>query len=185
MQPDRNPLRRRTDRVEALIFGGLVVAAAAGAPLAAITASGWAHAGATRAAHVQQETRHQVQAVLLAPPGAVISGYTVTGRTPAAAAWTAPSGVQRTGQISVPADSTQGTAITVWTDQAGNVISPPLTPAQIADQSTFAALITAAAILLALLLTAVATRLLANRRRMAAWTADWVVTAPMWNRQRW
>jgi hypothetical protein len=24
-----------------------------------------------------------------------------------------------------------------------------------------------------------------NRRRMAAWDADWVVTARVWNRQRW
>ena len=28
-------------------------------------------------------------------------------------------------------------------------------------------------------------RQLANRRRMTAWDADWVTTAPMWNRQRW
>src|SRR5712691_4314827 len=123
VRPDRNPLRRRTDRVEAFIFGGLVVAAAAGAPLAASTASDWAHAGATREAHVQQETRHQVQAVLLAAPRAAVSGYTVNGMTPARATWTAPSGVQRTGQVSVPPDAAKGTAITVWTDQAGNVTS--------------------------------------------------------------
>ena len=28
-------------------------------------------------------------------------------------------------------------------------------------------------------------RQLLNRRRMAAWEADWIVTAPAWNRQRW
>ena len=32
---------------------------------------------------------------------------------------------------------------------------------------------------------AAAIRQLANRRRMAAWDADWVTTAPLWNRQRW
>jgi hypothetical protein len=32
---------------------------------------------------------------------------------------------------------------------------------------------------------AVATRQLFNRRRMAAWEADWLATAPAWNRQRW
>src|SRR2546421_182989 len=31
VRPDRNPLRRRWDRVEAFIFGGLVIVAAAGA----------------------------------------------------------------------------------------------------------------------------------------------------------
>jgi hypothetical protein len=186
VRPDRNPLRRRSDRIEAFIFCGLVVAAAAGAPLAAMTASDWAHASAARAAHVQQETRRQVQAVLVAPPRAAGAGYTVDGMIPARAQWTAPNGVPRTGQISVPTNSTTGMTITVWTDQAGNVTSPPLTPAQVADQGTFAALVTVAAIVLACLLTAVATRILVNRRRMAAWTADWVVTAPLWNRQqRW
>ena len=185
MRPDRNPLRRRTDRVEALILGGLVAVAAAGAPVAAVAASDWAHAGATRAAHAQQETGHRVQAVLLAPPRAVAGGYAVNGMTPASATWTTPGGVRRTGQVSVPADSARGTTITVWTDQAGNVTSPPLTPAQIADQGTFAALVTVAAIVLACLLATVTTRLLVNRCRMAAWTADWAVTAPMWNRQRW
>ena len=32
---------------------------------------------------------------------------------------------------------------------------------------------------------AAAIRQLMNRRRMAAWDADWVATAPTWNRQRW
>jgi hypothetical protein len=30
-----------------------------------------------------------------------------------------------------------------------------------------------------------AIRQLLNRRRMAAWEADWSVTEPAWNRQRW
>src|SRR6266700_5044719 len=118
VRPDGNPLRRRSDRVEAFIFGGLVVVAAAGAPVAATVAGDWAHADTARAAQVQQETRHQVQAVLLSPPRGTVSGYTINGMSPAMAQWTAPSGGQRTGRI-------------------------------------------------------------------AAWTADWAVTAPMWNRQRW
>jgi hypothetical protein len=185
MRPDRNPLRRRSDRVEAFIFGGLIVVAAAGAPVAATVAGDRAHADTVRAAQVQQETRHQVQAKLLAPPRATVSGYTINGMAPAMAQWTAPGGVQRTGQIAVPSDSAGGTAITLWTDQAGNVTSPPLTPAQVADQGTLMAFVAAALTIVACLLAAVATRIVVNRRRMAAWTADWEVTAPMWNRQRW
>ena len=37
--PDRNPLRRTTDRVETCLLAGLFVAAAAGAPFAAQAAS--------------------------------------------------------------------------------------------------------------------------------------------------
>jgi hypothetical protein len=185
VRPDRNPLRRRLDRVEAFIFGGLVVVAAAGAPVTATVASDRVHADGARAAQVQQETRHQVQAVLLASPRTTISGYTVNGMSPALAQWTAPGGMLRTGQIPVPADSAKGTYLTVWTDQAGNVTGPPMTAAQVATQGTLMALVTVAAIVAACLLAAVATRIVVNRRRMTAWTADWAVTAPMWTRQRW
>jgi hypothetical protein len=185
VRPDRNPLRRRWDRVEAFIFGGLAVVAVAGAPVAATLAGGWAHADTARAAQVQQETRHQVRAVLLAAPRATVGGYTINGMAPAMARWTAPSGGQRTGEIAVPSHSAKGTAIKLWIDQAGEMTSPPLTPSQVADQGTLMALVAAAMTIAACLLAAVATRVAVNRRRMVAWTADWAVTAPMWNRQRW
>jgi len=108
VRPDRNPLRRKSDRVEAFIFGGLVVVAAAGAPVAAAMAGGWAHADTARAAQVQRETRHQVRAVLLAAPHATVSGYTINGMSPAMARWTAPSGVRRTGQIAAVGESSTG-----------------------------------------------------------------------------
>jgi hypothetical protein len=185
VRPDGNPLRRRWDRVEAFIFGGLVVVAAAGAPVAATMAGNWAHADSARAARMQQATRHQVRAELLAAPRASVGGYTINGMAPAMARWTAPSGVQRTGEIAVPSDSAKGTVVALWTDQAGQETSPPLTASQVADQGTLMALVSVALTVAACLLAAVATRIVVNRRRMAAWTADWVVTAPMWNRQRW
>jgi hypothetical protein len=185
VRPDRNPLRRRWDRVEAFIFGGLVIVAAAGAPVAATMAGNWAHADSARAARVQHATRHPVRAVLLAAPHASVSGYAINGMAPAMARWTAPSGGQRTGEITVPSDSPKGTVVTLWTDQAGEETSPPLTASQVADQAILMALVSAALTVAACLLAAVATRIAVNRRRMAAWTADWVVTAPMWRRQRW
>jgi hypothetical protein len=76
--PDHNPLRRRLDRIEAAVVGGLVVAFLAGAPLAALTvervvwhaASGAARAEQTRgrAAHLPQ--RHaQARRSLVGPRG--------------------------------------------------------------------------------------------------------------------
>jgi hypothetical protein len=185
VRPDRNPLRRRLDRAEAFIFGGLVVAAVAGAPVAATVAGGWAHADGARAAQVQRETRHQVRAVLQDSPHATAGGYTINGVSPALVQWTTPGGAQRAGQVPVAAGSAKGTAVTIWIDQAGNVTGPPMTAAQVTDQVTLTVLATVAAITVACLLTAAATRIVVNRRRMAAWTADWEVTAPMWNRQRW
>jgi hypothetical protein len=52
--PDRNPLRRTLDRVEAVVVGGLAVAFLAGAPLAAVTAGHLAYSAASRTAYTQR-----------------------------------------------------------------------------------------------------------------------------------
>jgi hypothetical protein len=185
VRPDGNPLRRKLDRVEAVIFGGLLVIAVAGAPVAATLGGHWAYASSQQAARVQQETSHRVRAELLAVPGAPPGGYSVPSLVVAQARWTAPDGAVRTGEITVPAASVRGEAVAIWTDPAGDLTSTPLTPAQVADQGTFG---TATGVVLTLVTVFVAagiTRFLVNRRRMAAWAADWAVTAPVWTRQRW
>ena len=145
--------------------------------------SHWAHVSAQRTARVQREISHPVRAELLAVPGTAPNGYSVTATIAAQAQWTAPAGAVRIGEISVPEDSFKGEIVTIWTDRAGDVTSPPMTLAQIAAQGTFGAVSGAVLTLVTLLFTAGVTRLLVNRRRLAAWDADWAVTAPMWTRQ--
>jgi hypothetical protein len=184
MRPDRNPLRRRWDRVEAFIFGGLLVAAAAGAPVAAVTGGHWAHASAQQAAAAERLASHQVRAVLLAVPGTSPSGYSVTATVAAQARWTAPAGTTRTGEIPVPADSFRGEFYTIWTDTAGDLTHAPMTAAQVADEGTFGMVVGVLLTLVTVGVVAGFTRLVVNRRRIAGWDADWAVTAPMWTRQR-
>jgi hypothetical protein len=185
MRPDRNPLRRRSDRVEAFIFGGLLVVAAAGAPVAAVAGGHWAHASAQQAAVIERQTSHQVRAVLLAVPGnSSPSGYSVTATVAAQARWTAPAGTTRTGEIPVPADSFKGEFYSIWTDTAGDLTHAPMTAAQVADEGTFGMVVGALLTLVTLGVLAGFTRLVVNGRRIAGWDADWAVTAPMWTRQR-
>jgi len=73
--PDRNPLWRAMDRVEAMIVGGLVAAFLAGAPLAAVAAGHAAYGIASRTAHAQQATWRQVPAW----PSAAAPGHAVDG----------------------------------------------------------------------------------------------------------
>jgi hypothetical protein len=185
VRPDGNPLRRRLDRVEAVIFGALIVAAMAGAPVAAALGGHWAYVSAQQAARVQRETSHQVQAVLLAVPGSSPGGYSVTPLVAVQARWTAPNGAVRTGEIAVPAASVKDKTVPVWTDSAGDLTSTPMTPAQVADQGTFGTAIAVVLTLVTLFVAAGITRFIVNRRRIAAWAADWAVTAPVWTRQRW
>jgi hypothetical protein len=182
LRPDGNPLRRRWDRVEAFIFGGLLVAAAVAAPVAAMAGSHWAYTSARQAARLQRETSYRVPARLLAVPATRPSA--VTAMVAARAQWTAPTGATRTGVIPVLAGSVRGDVVTIWTDQAGNLTSPPMTPAQVAEQGTFGSVGGVALTVVTLLVATGITRILVNRRRLTAWDADWAVTAPMWTRQR-
>jgi hypothetical protein len=185
LRPDRNPLRRTSDRVESYLLAGLLVAALAGAPFAAKAASHAAYAGALRAEQAQLATKHQTRAVLTRPAGSDDSTYTLSTAVLAQATWTSATGVRQTGDVLALAGSPKGTAVTIWTDAQGNLTSPPLQLSQVAGQADVAALGAIVAIVALYLCATGVVRYVMYRRRMAAWDADWAVTAQTWNRQRW
>jgi hypothetical protein len=185
LRPDRNPLRRKTDRVEAYLLAGLFVAAAAGAPLAAQTASAAAYASAQRTHQEQLATRHLVPAVLTQAAGSSVNGYTLSVDVPTKATWTSVTGVVRTGEVLALAGTAKGTPAHVWTDNRGDLVTPPMTQAQVAGQGDAAAIGAAAGVVVAFLGGAGLIRAVLYRRRLKAWEADWLFTAPTWNRQSW
>ena len=183
MRPDRNPLRRTSDRVETCLLAGLFAALAAAAPFAAQSASHAAYAGALRAQHAQLAASHLVRAeltqVILDPS----SAYTLSPDVSAVATWTSVTGVRSTGQVLAPDGSKKGNIISVWTDATGNLVSTPLLTSQVSSDGQLAAFGAVAGLGALWLGSAAAARLVLNRRRMAAWDADWLVTAPAWNRR--
>src|SRR5690349_9503987 len=64
-RPDRNPLRRTSDRVETAVLAALFLAFAAGGPFVALASGSAVHAIANRTQLAQQSSRYQVTAVLL------------------------------------------------------------------------------------------------------------------------
>lgn len=174
--PDRNPLRRRCDRVEAAILAGLVAAFVLGGSLAALAAGQWAYDSALRTEHADEAAWHQVAAVLLT---------TAEAWSPATAQarWTAPHGVRRTAWVPAPAGAPAGTSVRVWVDAAGRPAEPPLRHSQVEGQAVMAAI--AAVVALAMLLGSAGlfARHVADRRRLAAWDAQWRATGPQWSRR--
>jgi hypothetical protein len=179
--PDRNPLRRRLDRVEGVVVGGLAVAFLAGAPLATVAAWHVACSYGARTAHAQQAAWHRVPAVLLAT--APTSGY--TGYQPEVRArWIAPDGAERTGTVPAPPGQRAGSTVMVWADAAGRLTGPPLQAQQVRGQAFLAAVL--APVLLGEMLLAAGqlAHYLLGRRRLVAWDAEWRATGPQWTRQR-
>src|SRR6516162_8453564 len=132
--PDHNPLRRRWDRTEALILGGLLTAFVIGGTLAALIAGRWAYEGALHARHAELAASHQIPAVLLATASLQSAEYYASAN----AWWRAPDGTRHTGQVFAPAGSPAGTKVMVWVDAEGRLAGPPLRPSQVQGQGVLA-----------------------------------------------
>lgn len=174
--PDRNPLRRTSDRMEAAVVGWLAAALLVGAPLAALSAGRLSYDAGVSAQHAQQAWR-QIPAVLLidAPDAAPDGPARAAGSL---AYWTAPNGAQRVGRVPAPPDARAGTVLRVWVDASGRLAGSPVPRRQVELQAALAGLLAAAGLVLVLLGTAALARFVIARRRLAAWAAEWQATAP-------
>ncbi len=182
-RPDRNPLRRGSDRVETAVFALLLTVFITAAPFAAHGAASWSHAASARAERVQQTSSRQVPAVLL--EAAINFGSNLYGTErgwDADARWRAPNGRGQTALIPVPARARAGSTVLIATDQAGQLIVP-WSPSEVAARADIASTLAVAALAVALIVTGALTRWALDRRRLAAWDAEWLARGP-WRAQR-
>ena len=183
---DRNPLRRRTDRIEAVIRLATLVLLLAGVPMATLAVGREADHLALGQAYAQRAADHQVTAVLLqqAPAAEVPDPYTSVQMTLVLARWQPPGQPSRTGQVLAPVGARAGSTVRVWIDASGAVTGPPPDHRVIAGDVCIAALVTfLVASMLVLGSSALARRAL-DRRRLSAWDAEWRVTGPRWSGHR-
>lgn len=181
-----NRLRRRMDRIEAWITAGLLVVFLVGAPLSWFAAGRWAEQGVVREQHAQQSWR-QVAAVLLEAAPAEPQFEFGLPWNPAVmvlAHWMGPDGKDQIGQIPVKAGSWVGRTVQVWVDTLGRPTGPPLPASVLAERVTSAKTLAPATLALLLLGLGWLVRRVMNRRRLAAWEADWALTGPRWTRRR-
>lgn len=178
MRPDRNPLRRTSDRVEAAVLAMLVVAFLVGAPFIALASAGWALATGHRTEVAEQASWHQVAARVLKVTPEADGAY--TGLSQAQARWTAPDGKAVTGEISVQPDTVAGATVRLWTTSDGQVTGPPLQDAQVMGQAEFDAALSVVVLAALLAITGLLARWVLERRRLAAWDAEWRATGPRW-----
>jgi hypothetical protein len=183
--PDRNPLRRASDRAEATVVAAALLIFLIGGPLLALVAGHWAGAAALRVERAQQASWRHVPAVLLANAGSAFGvGYGGVSSTEVKARWTAPDGQVRTGEVPAVPGARAGSTVRIWVDSIGEQTGPPLRHDQATGQA-FLATVTAPLALGAVLLCAASLTIQAlDRRRLALWDADWQVTEPRWSSSR-
>ncbi|MEU7942740.1 Rv1733c family protein [Microbispora bryophytorum] len=185
-RPDRNPLRRRSDRVEAAL---------AAAALAAVLFAVWPAALAARAVYddgiaaerAGSGTRQLVEVTLVetasieAAPAVQANGRGLPAVSPAR--WTLPSGEVREGVVPAALLLRDGPAnARLWVDAAGRPVAPP---PQRAETMTRAGLAAAGAVasvaVLAWACFALARGWL-DRRRYREWEAAWAAADQRWRR---
>ena len=180
---DRNPLRRGSDRAETVVLGALLAAFLAAAPFTAHVAGSWAHASAVRDAQAQRASLHQVTATLVrAAP--VLSSYGSASDFAVEARWRAPDGRVRTGELLVTATTAAGHSTRIWVDQAGRLTGPPMSGDQVAGRAQLAVGVAVGGLAVLLIMAAWLVRRGIDRRRMAAWDADWLANGPRWSPRR-
>lgn len=179
-RPDRNPLRRPSDRAESAVLAVLFVVFFATAPFVSQACGASVQAIAQRVQRAQQTWR-QVPAVLLNPaPGAPASSSFGAYFPDVPARWTAPDGKVVTGDVPVVPDEAAGTTVRVWVTRDGQLTEPPLQDSQVSGQAHLAAVLGVAGLAVALTLIGALVRRALDKRRMASWDAAWLATGPRW-----
>lgn len=177
---DRNQLRRGSDRAETALIAMLAAAFALGVPFAARAAGAWEHSAAHKIQVAQKANWHEVPAV------ALTAGWTVGGQSGNAidmladARWTTPDGAVITSPVPVPADTRAGQTVRIWVDRNGTLTMPPLRESQISTRVALVEAGTVAGFAVTIVVAGVAARKTLDRRRMAAWEAQWQATSPRW-----
>jgi hypothetical protein len=183
---DRNPLRRPTDRIEAVIRLVTLILLLVAVPMATLAAGRQADHLALRQAHAVQAADRQVTAVLLrqAPPTGVPDPYTSIQMTLVLARWHPPGQPARSGQVLAPAGARAGSTVRIWIDASGAVTSPPPDHRMIIGDVFVAAVVTWLVTSLLVLGASTLARRLLDRRRLRAWDAEWRATGPLWTGRR-
>jgi hypothetical protein len=170
--------------VEAAIAAGLLAAFLISAPLLALFAGDWSYSTSLRAEHAQRAARRPVPAVVRTSALAQAICWCAVMRPLVWARWTAPDGWGRTGWVPAPAGDRAGSTVTVWAGPSGGLTGPPLEGSQVVNRAILAAVVAPAAVGILLLGAGVLTRRVLDRRRLAAWDAEWRVTGPRWTSPR-
>ncbi|MFI9248582.1 hypothetical protein [Streptomyces sp. NPDC053069] len=182
----RNPLRRRSDLVEAWTVLIVAVLLFVVAPLAGVAAGLRAHDEARTLAAEQRAQRHQVRAQVIGDPPERVSAVQGDREHPyrAEVRWTEPGKGARTAWARVPAGTRTGDTVWVWFDARGRDVSPPAGDAAVWQHAVTVGVCAAGGAAAVVLLGHAVERRIALRHRLAEWEREWARTGPKWTQPR-
>jgi hypothetical protein len=172
-----NRLRRPCDRLEALLV--MLLAAAF---LAAVAAAPYFGERLYRSQRAEVANLHPATAVLTQNGPSASYGNSMGE---AAAHWRTPDGQQRKGMLTTAtapgiSGAAAGARVQVWLTASGQPETPPVDVAQAMSSSVVLATGAVFGAAIMLLICYWLGRLALDRRRLAAWASEWLLTGPRW-----
>ncbi|MFG2309199.1 hypothetical protein ACGFS9_11090 [Streptomyces sp. NPDC048566] len=174
----RNPLRRRTDVVEAWTVAVTWILAILVGGLAGV----WAGQSVETGLSARTARLHAVSAVVTDGSAAAADsgGSLGTRRVRAPVRWTDARGEVHPAAAQVVAGTAAGSRVTVWTDPADRVVPTPVTGDKAMLQAVLTGVLVCAAAAGAAGAAGWAVRARLMRRRMADWDEEWKRVGPQW-----
>ncbi|MFD0313186.1 Rv1733c family protein [Streptomyces flavalbus] len=182
----RNPLRRRSDVVEAWTVLAVVVLLLVGAPLAGLAAARWAHGEARAAAAALRAERRQVDAEVVGRATRSLGTAEGGGEDAfrATVRWVErPGGQPRTATARVPGGTRAGDTVPLWVDARSRPVPPPPDGSAVREHAFAMGVCATGGAVAVVLLGHAAMRRAATRRRLAEWEREWARTEPEWTRR--
>ena len=181
---DSNPLRRRSDVIDAWLVPVAIVVFLALCPLVLTLTGSWIRAATASERQAQADWRPVTATLVQAVPRPMQGPYSTNAWvTWTRASWTA-NGIEQTGKVPARSGSVAGTKLTVWLDSVGRVHQAPLSKSQASDRVAVARVMALAALAVLLAIMVVAAHRALDRRRLAEWESAWLSVGPTWSRRR-
>jgi hypothetical protein len=179
------PLKRRSDRIQAIGRFVVVLSFLVAPPLAVASATAMtAHLQSVADAEAAERT--STQAILLEDAGPAQHDLSGEGGAflplvQVRATWSAPDGTSREGIVLVPPRTHLGTEVPVWVDREGNLTRPPRDRADIQGTALEAGALPLIGVPLVAWLLYGALAFLLDARRERRWEQEWAAVEPDWN----
>lgn len=183
----RNPLARRSDRVEGALLLVVVLGLLIALPLAAFVGSN-TYRGQLAVSVEQRASRHLTTATLIedapTPVPATDGAYLSAGSGSAGvhARWALPGGAERVGTVPADPGATAGSQVPVWLSATGDPVPAPMTSSDATTTSVLAGIFAWLVIALGLAAVYWTTRLILDRRRALRWDREWLHAGDRWAR---
>lgn len=176
---DRNPVRRRVDRLQTILTSAFLILVLAGTPLTAWLVADRVYLSGERAANRQRMTDEQVPAIVLRTGDVAANGAGHFIDETAHLRWRDQKGGVRSGAATVDFPARIGAVLPVWIDASGGLTSPSRTHEQTVSDGVRAG----AAVAMGMATVSIVGYLLARRRldrhRYRQWENDWAAMAPL------